>query len=78
MVGGNQSLGNAILSNREILQVGLVTLCMLVAHWTLRDSSLEVAANRIPRSLLIAGWTFMSFLIILNQGNGNAFIYFQF
>ncbi len=70
--------GDAILTTREILQVGLVTAGLLTAHWNLRDSSLESAVARWPFWLLTAVWTVMLCAIILTQGNGNAFIYFQF
>ncbi len=78
MIGGFAAQGNAILSTREILQVAIVTIGMLVTHWSLKRSSLETAVSKLPRGLLVAAWTGMLCLIILNQGNGNAFIYFQF
>ena len=70
--------GEAILSTREILQVGLVTAGLLIAHWNLRDTSIEAVVARMPRGLIVALWTLMLGAIILTQGNGNAFIYFQF
>ena len=70
--------GDAILSTREILQVGLVTLGLLIAHWTLRDTSIEAAVTRVPRWLVTTVWSTMVCAIILTQGNGSAFIYFQF
>jgi len=75
---GAVSAGDAILTTREILQVLLVTAGLLIAHWRLRDSTLEAVVARWPSGLLIAVWTVMGFAIILTQGNGNAFIYFQF
>ena len=70
--------GDALLTTREILQVGLVTVGLLLAHWSLRDTTLEAAVARLPRWLVAAIWTLMARRIILTQGNGNAFIYFQF
>ncbi len=70
--------GDAILSTREILQVGIVTACLLVAHWSLRETSIEAAVARVPRWLVTSIWTTMICAIILTQGNGSAFIYFQF
>jgi alginate O-acetyltransferase complex protein AlgI len=77
MFGGHPN-GDAILSTREMLQVGIVTLCMLVVHWTLRDTSIERAVERLPRWVVTAAWAAMACAIILNQGSSNAFIYFQF
>lgn len=70
--------GDAILPTREILQVLVVTAGLLIAHWRLRQGTLEEAVSRWPAGLLVGTWTFMLGAIILTQGNGNAFIYFQF
>lgn len=70
--------GVAILTTREILQVGLVTVGLLVAHWNLRDTTVETVVAKMPRGLVVALWTLMLSAIILTQGSGNAFIYFQF
>ena len=75
---GGHAHGDAILATREMLQIGIVTLCMFIAHWSLRDSSLEQAVTRLPRWVVTAAWAFMACAIILTQGNSNAFIYFQF
>ncbi len=70
--------GSAILTTREILQVGGVTAGLLIAHWHLRDTTLETVVTRLPRALIVIVWTLMLSAIILTQGTGNAFIYFQF
>jgi alginate O-acetyltransferase complex protein AlgI len=77
MVGGFPQ-GDAILPTRDMLQVVAVIVALLVAHWRLRDTSIEAAVTRQPRWLLTCVWAFMACAIILTQGNGNAFIYFQF
>jgi len=70
--------GDAILPTREILQVALVTAGLLLAHALLRNTTMEAVVSRTPRWLLASTWSVMLFGIILTQGNGNAFIYFQF
>jgi alginate O-acetyltransferase complex protein AlgI len=70
--------GDAILPTREILQVALVTSGLLTAHWLLRTTSIEAVVAKMPRAVLGGVWTTMICGIILTQGNGNAFIYFQF
>lgn len=77
MLGGHAH-GDAILASRDILFVLIVTVGLITAHWRLRETTLETALNRWPVWLLAAVWTVMTFSIILTQGNGNAFIYFQF
>jgi alginate O-acetyltransferase complex protein AlgI len=78
MFGAHATNGDAILTTREMLQIGLVTLGMLIAHWSLRNIGLEGAVSRLPRWAVTAVWAFMACAVILNQGSSNAFIYFQF
>ena len=75
---GGHAHGDAILSTREMLQIGIVTICMILAHWSLRETSIETAVARLPRWIVTAVWALMACAIILTQGNSNAFIYFQF
>ena len=70
--------GDAILTTTAILQVGVVSAGLVAAHWALRDSTIEAAVARLPAWLLTTAWTLMLCAIILTQGNGHAFIYFQF
>jgi alginate O-acetyltransferase complex protein AlgI len=77
MFGGHPQ-GDALLTTREILQIGIVTFCMFAVHWSLRDTSIEAAVSRLPVWAVTAIWTFMAGAILLTQGNSNAFIYFQF
>ncbi|MGZ5537595.1 MAG: MBOAT family O-acyltransferase [Chthoniobacterales bacterium] len=75
---GGHAHADAILTTREMLQIAVVTLCLFIAHWSLRDISLETAVAAMPRWLVTGIWVFMACAIILTQGNSNAFIYFQF
>ncbi len=77
-MAGALPAGDAILPTREILQVGLVTAGLLLAHGLLRNTTMETVVAKMPRALLVSVWTAMVGGIILTQGNGNAFIYFQF
>jgi alginate O-acetyltransferase complex protein AlgI len=81
MIGGmfgRHARPDAILSTREILQVAVVTIGLLIAHWSMRETSIEAVVNRLPRWGLATIWFLMAGAIILTQGNSNAFIYFQF
>src|ERR1700704_4791159 len=75
---GGHAHGDAILSTLEMLQIGIVTACMILAHWSLRESNIETAVTRLPRWIVTTIWAVMACVIILTQGNSNAFIYFQF
>src|SRR5450432_3680189 len=70
--------GEAILTTREILQVAIVSAGLLLAHWLMRNTTIEAVVSRTPRWLITALWAVVLFAIILNQGSGSAFIYFQF
>ena len=71
-------VGVPVLTSRALLKVGCVIAGLLLAHWSLRDTSVEAVVTRMPRWLVTTLWTLMLGAIILTQGNGNAFIYFQF
>jgi alginate O-acetyltransferase complex protein AlgI len=75
---GITGTADKLLSTRELLQVGIVTLALLTAHWLMRDTSIENVAARTPKWLIAGVWGAMLFFLILNQGSANAFIYFQF
>ena len=77
MFGGHGN-GDAILTTREMLQIGIVTFFMILAHWSLREINIETAVTRLPRWVVTVAWALMACAIILTQGNSNAFIYFQF
>ncbi len=67
-----------ILRSFDLVAVGVVTGGILLSHWLLRDFSREELAARTPWWLIAVVWTFMLVTIILTQGGGDAFIYFQF
>jgi alginate O-acetyltransferase complex protein AlgI len=75
---GQHARPDAILSTREILQVAIVTIGLLTAHWSMRQTSIEAVVTRLPRWTIGTVWLLMAAAIILTQGNSNAFIYFQF
>ena len=77
MFGGHPH-GDAILATREMLQIGIVTFFMMLAHWSLRETNVETAVTRLPRWIVTTAWALMACAIILTQGSSNAFIYFQF
>src|SRR3954468_1453890 len=75
---GGHAHGDAILSTREILQVGSVTAGVIAMHWAMRDNTFETAVMRMPPWTIAAIGSAMICAIIVAQGSSNAFIYFQF
>jgi alginate O-acetyltransferase complex protein AlgI len=70
--------GKPVLASIYIIEVTVVTLVMLMVHWRMRNTSLEAVVARTPWPVLGTVWGAMLFLIIITQGSGDAFIYFQF
>ena len=75
---GQHPHGDAILSTRELLQIGSVTAGLIVMHWVMRDNTFETTVMRLPPWTIAAIGSAMICAIILTQGSSNAFIYFQF
>lgn len=70
--------GELVLASFDVILVSVITVGMLVVHWTMRNRRLEQVVDRTPWWLTAAVWAGMLFLIIITQGSGDAFIYFQF
>jgi len=66
------------LSTYLVVVVLIVTTGMLVVHWFMRNRRLEEVVARTPWWLTGLVWAGMIFLIVITQGSGDAFIYFQF
>ena len=47
-------------------------------HVAMRNTTLEAVLERTPALVLVAGWTLLLFAVLIEQGQGNAFIYFAF
>jgi alginate O-acetyltransferase complex protein AlgI len=77
MFGGHPT-GDMILTTRELLQIGIVTVALIGLHWTMREESFETTVMRLPAWTITAIGSVMAFAIIFTQGTSNAFIYFQF
>ncbi len=70
--------GKVVLGVDNVAQVLVVIIGMLIAHWTMRSRRLEDVVSRTPWWLLGLTWAVMLFAILITQGVGDAFIYFQF
>ncbi len=67
-----------VLSSYLVATVLTVTIGMLAVHWFMRSRRLEEVVARAPWWLTGFVWAGMLFLIVITQGSGDAFIYFQF
>jgi alginate O-acetyltransferase complex protein AlgI len=67
-----------IVPGIELLIVAAIIGGLVTAHWLMRTHTLESVLTRAPAVLLVGVWAALAFAIIIEQGAGNAFIYFQF
>ena len=67
-----------ILPTVHLTMVALIVGGIVFAHWRMREQTLEAAVARVPAVVLSGALATMAFLIVIAQGTGNAFIYFQF
>jgi hypothetical protein len=56
----------------------LIVAGVVVAHVVMRKRTLESVVERTPAALIAIIWGLMAFAIVISQGGGGAFIYFQF
>ncbi len=67
-----------ILPTVHLVSVVAIVGAIVFAHWLMRARTLEDAIARTPAPMVSAIWAVMAFAIVIAQGTGNAFIYFQF
>jgi alginate O-acetyltransferase complex protein AlgI len=73
-----QTGGVKILDTFSIIKVSTVIGIMFLCHWIMRNTSMKEVSLKTPAWLLGVFWAIMTFLIIIAQGSGEQFIYFQF
>jgi alginate O-acetyltransferase complex protein AlgI len=75
---GLASEGKGVLTTTDMVITAVVIAALLIISWVLRDRMVEDVVGKFPWWLGGIGWAVMLILIILTQGGGGAFIYFQF
>ncbi|MES2130590.1 MAG: MBOAT family O-acyltransferase [Pseudomonadota bacterium] len=77
MAGANGA-AKPILTTALVACTAAIVTALVTAHWCMRTRTLESVVARAPAMLVAVVWAAMAFAIIIAQGEGNAFIYFQF
>jgi alginate O-acetyltransferase complex protein AlgI len=77
MVGANPG-AEPTLGGYSLVTVPLIIAGILTTHWMLRNLTLESVVERTSPLLISVIWALMAFAVIISQGSGSAFIYFQF
>ena len=67
-----------IIATVPLVLAAVAMAAMLTLHWRMRDADLEGVVSRQPAWLIGAVIGVMATAVILAQGEGGAFIYFQF
>ncbi|MDB0041067.1 MBOAT family protein [Algibacter sp.] len=70
--------GEKILQSFSILKVSIVIGLLFLCHWIMRNTSMKEVSLKTPSWILGILWAIMLFLIVIAQGSGEQFIYFQF
>jgi alginate O-acetyltransferase complex protein AlgI len=77
-MSGQNGTAKPILDTVFLAVVPLVVAGIVISHWLMRKQTLESMLTRAHPILVAVVWGTMIFAIIVSQGTGNAFIYFQF
>ena len=75
---GAHSEAAPILPTMQLTMVTLIVGGIVLAHWSMRGRTLEMAVATVRPMMLAGIWASMAFAIVIAQAAGNAFIYFQF
>ena len=75
---GQNATARPILSTFYLVSVAAIVGALVLTHWLMRARTLESVVARAPALAVCAVWALMAFAIIIAQGTGSAFIYFQF
>ncbi len=76
MAGAN--VAAPILPTMYLVTTLLIVAGVVVAHWQMRQRTLELVLQRVSAIPLAVTLGLMMFLVVITQGSGSAFIYFQF
>ncbi len=69
---------NGVVGKWDIFVTLSTTAAMLLIHWTLRNTTLEEAVDRLPSFVWVGINAAMLTAIVMMPGEDRAFIYFQF
>jgi alginate O-acetyltransferase complex protein AlgI len=70
--------GEKILQQLDIYKTFLLIAILFVVHWLMRDTSVQALAAKTKWWVTGVAWAVMLFLLVISQGVGEQFIYFQF
>jgi len=75
---GLNATAKPILTTYYLLCVAVIIGGLVVTHWYMRARTLEAVIARAHPAAIASVWALLAFSIVIAQGSGSAFIYFQF
>lgn len=70
--------GEKVLYTFDIIKVFAVVAALFFCHWQMRNTSMKVVAANTNQWVFAMFWALLFFGIVISQGSGEQFIYFQF
>jgi alginate O-acetyltransferase complex protein AlgI len=70
--------GEKIIETFDVLKVITIVTAMFLCHWYMRNTSMKEVSLKTPPWVMGIIWGLLFFLIVIAQGSGEQFIYFQF
>lgn len=70
--------GKKVLYEFDIIKVFVVVSGLFLCHWVMRNTSMKIVAEKTNPWVFGVFWAVLFFFIIISQGSGEQFIYFQF
>jgi alginate O-acetyltransferase complex protein AlgI len=78
MSGHIPAAGPPLLTTINMVKVTVVIVLMLIFHWIMRDTAVLKTAAKLPWWVTGTVWAIILILVVMSQGTGKSFIYFQF
>jgi alginate O-acetyltransferase complex protein AlgI len=75
---GRNTHAQPVLAGVYLLTTTVIIGGLVLAHCSMRNQTLEAAIARAHPAALTALWTIMAFAVVIQHGESNGFIYFQF
>ena len=70
--------GVMVLEYFDLLKVFILVGILFLTHFYMRKHTVKMVSESIPNWMFSIVWAAMIFFIVIAQGSGEQFIYFQF
>jgi len=77
-MAGMQAKPDPLIAAGPMIIAMVIVAAIFGTHLTMRNTTLEAVIERTPSVALAGIWTMLLFAVIIEQGQGSAFIYFAF